>query len=69
MPPSTARFVNGLLAGQLEDRLRTMRADGWLSYAKMAELLNADLPGDCAIDAATVRRYMREYGIENDSET
>lgn len=65
MPPSTARFVNGLLDGDLEKRLKAMHRDG-MSYGAMAKALNAALPDDCAIDPATVRRYLREYGIESD---
>jgi len=61
MPPSTARFVDALLDGQLEQLLRQMHGT---SYAKIARAVNANLPDDCAIDAATVRRYMIEYGIE-----
>jgi hypothetical protein len=63
MPPSTFRFVDALLKGTLEKRLRALAADGYSTY-RMAAEINPLLPDDCAVDPATYGRYCREVGIE-----
>lgn len=63
MPPSTARFVDALLDGQLEPLLRKMRAEG-ASFDAIARTINTNIPDDCAVSWFTVRRYCIEYGIE-----